>query len=77
MPRLLRRPPDTLPYAKTGNSVSIHPGAGRRSIYPNWQAGHNANGLAGGGQTMAAEKRTDQNPDGGKSVTQFLSENGS
>jgi len=55
----------------------MDPGAGRLGIYPRRQAGHHTGGLAPGGQTVAAEKRTDQNPEGGKSVTQFLSENGS
>ena len=72
-----RRPPNTLSQAETGSGVSLHPGTGRRSIHPRWQAGHYLNGMAGGGQTVAAEKQTDPDPEGGKCVTQFLSENGS
>jgi hypothetical protein len=63
--------------AKTGSSVSIYPGTGRRSIYSRRQAGYYPNSLAGGGKTVAAEKRADSNPKDERSVTQFLSENAS
>ena len=38
------------------------------------KAEHPEYGLAGGSPAVAGEKRTDQDPEGGRSVTQFLAE---
>jgi hypothetical protein len=55
----------------------MDPGAGCRNIHPGRKAVHHSGGMAGGSQAVAGKKRTDQNPESGRSVTQFLSENGS
>jgi hypothetical protein len=74
LPRLFWRSPDTLPPAQAGIGVSLHSGLGRRGGNPGWQVGHHTDGLAGGSTVVDGEKRTDQDPEGGRSVTQFLSE---
>jgi hypothetical protein len=60
--------------AQAGIGVSLYSGSGRRCLHPGRQVGHHADGLAGGGSALAGYKRTDQDPKGGRSVTQFLSE---
>jgi hypothetical protein len=77
LPRLFWRPPGKLPPAQTGIGVSLHSGLGRRGGNPGRQVGHHTDGLAGGSSAVAGEKRTDQDPKDRRSVTQFLSENGS
>jgi hypothetical protein len=66
---------DTLSEAKAGICIPIHPGTGRRGIRSCWEAGHHTGGMADRRQTVAGKNLTCQNPEGRKSVTQFLSEN--